>query len=268
MEPADATRGSIDMNGSTSGRKMTAAQLIVLAGDDLHNSGVTEFTEFELTVAAWRRDRDRFGLRGFQDKHPDHKRVMMEIMGQKPHNPIHLKFMEKVRPNVYRMTTEGRREAERLHQQLAGAAPEPKKSAQAKREATRLPPIAPAKAFKVATSPEGLYDQIYEYVFHAAFLAWKDDSDQPTKFASVEQFLSAKRPIEDRYAERMSEIAATADAAAKYCDANDLSFLAHGTKNNRRINAADLARLQDFLKVLARRFDGEIKGGKRKPIKA
>jgi hypothetical protein len=77
--------------------KLTAAQEILLAANDLSGNGKNEFTEWELTIAAWKRNRNRFGLRGFEERYPDHKRVMMEIMGQsKKDNPIRRRFLEKI----------------------------------------------------------------------------------------------------------------------------------------------------------------------------
>ena len=84
--------------------RLTAAQVILMAADDLMTGGSREFTEWELTVASWNRDKARFGLRGYDQTYPDHKRVMMEIMGKKPQNPVTLGLMEKIRPNVYRLT--------------------------------------------------------------------------------------------------------------------------------------------------------------------
>src|SRR5437762_8680322 len=94
--------------------RLTAAQVILMAADDLMTGGSREFTEWELTVASWGRDKARFGLRGYDQAHPDHKRVMMEIMGKKPQNPMALGLMEKVRPNIYRLTPLGQAEAARL----------------------------------------------------------------------------------------------------------------------------------------------------------
>jgi hypothetical protein len=94
--------------------RYTAAQVILLAADDLMAQGGSEFSEWDLTIAAWNRDRNRFGLRGYAQNHPDHKRVMMEIMGRKPQNPILLGLMDKIRPNVYRLTPLGRAEAARM----------------------------------------------------------------------------------------------------------------------------------------------------------
>ena len=82
--------------------------------DDLMAQGASEFTEWDLTMASWIRDRARFGLRGYAQDHPDHKRVMMEIMGKKTSSPIMQQYMTKVRPNYYRMTSLGRAVAARI----------------------------------------------------------------------------------------------------------------------------------------------------------
>src|SRR5271156_2475771 len=95
-------------------RRLTAVQMILLAADDLVANGADEISEWDLTVAAWNRDRQRFGLRGYATIYPDHKRVMMEIMGNKASNPILLGFMQRNRPNHYKLTPLGRVQASQL----------------------------------------------------------------------------------------------------------------------------------------------------------
>src|SRR5262245_20022630 len=92
----------------TTPQKLTASETVLLAAADLTAAGKLEFSEWDLTVAAWALDRLRFGLRGYAQSYPDHKRVMMEIMGQKASNPVQQKFMEKIRPNIYRLTPLGK----------------------------------------------------------------------------------------------------------------------------------------------------------------
>src|SRR5262245_64108836 len=94
--------------------KHTASETVLLAAADLTASGQQEFSEWDLTVAAWSLDRFRFGLRGYAQSYPDHKRVMMEIMGQKPSSPVQQKYLEKLRPNFYRLTPLGKSAATRL----------------------------------------------------------------------------------------------------------------------------------------------------------
>lgn len=59
-----------------------------------------EFTTQELAVAAWLRFGRPFGLRGFEDQHPDHKCVCVEIARPKGEFKRRLVW---VRPGVYRM---------------------------------------------------------------------------------------------------------------------------------------------------------------------
>src|SRR3954447_12788048 len=143
--------------------RLTAAQVIILAAEDLMASGASEFSEWDLTVAAWARDRTRFGLRGYDQKHPDHKRVMMEIMGQKPQNPLTQRLMEKVRPNVYRLTPLGRAMAVRMRSG-GGSAPE-------------------------VEAASDLYRLIANLLAHSALTRWQQDPDQPRRWVEATAFL-------------------------------------------------------------------------------
>lgn len=94
--------------------RLTAAQVVLLAAYDLDQTQ-QYFSEFSLTVATWKRDNERFGLKGWRDTYPDHKRVSCEIMGRsKAGNPVVLGYIEKVKPNVYRLTDKGREAAKAI----------------------------------------------------------------------------------------------------------------------------------------------------------
>jgi hypothetical protein len=271
MEVADQA-GEAGMAALADGevRRLTAAQIIVLAGEDLVDSGISEFSEWQLTVASWRRDRQRFGLRGYQDDHPDHKRVMMEIMGSKPHNPIQMKLMEKVRPNYYRMTPNGRAEAARLRAGLqkpkaasvAPATPEP--------TYPTARPVAPAAPAGRALDKEALYDGLADFAFQRSFGLWKDDPDQPHSWAEALGFLSAGRGKPADCGERWQEIDKLRREAMDFCDRTELDFLpATGKFGARRLSMADLGRLGDFLLALRHRFPDHLPPAKKlRPVKA
>jgi hypothetical protein len=258
-------------------RRLTAAQIILLAGEDLTNGGVSEFSEWELTVAAWKRDPDRFGLRGFKESYPDHKRVMMEIMGQKPHNPLQLKLMEKVRPNTYKLTPFGMEEAVRLRTAAPG---------DLRPVSTRAPRTQPVKAPARATAPEPvytplptertapsaarrqasgdqLYDLVYDHVFHPTFTEWKDDPEEPRSWSHALGFFTRSAKSESA-ADAAQEIERAVRAALDYCMLNDLHFLAPGSKGTRRIPVNDLVRLNDFLSAMRGRFDSYLGSNGRK----
>jgi hypothetical protein len=223
--------------------RFTAAQIILLAADDLMAQGLTEFSEWDLTLAAWQRDRMRFGLRGHHQLHPDHKRVMMEIMGKKPQNPIFLGLMEKIRPNYYRLTPLGRSEAVRLRY---SSEPENKRKA----------------------TPLGQYEEISQLVRHQAFKNWKDDPDEPRRFADVCEFLGAPANDNDEAVKQMKRVVTLIEGAIKWCNTNHVDFLFSKDRstNDPPIHFRELADLNDFLQALRYRFP-KLDGKKALPQK-
>ena len=91
--------------------KSTASESVLLAADDLDRAGKEEFSEWDLTVAAYARDPARFGLRGYADKYPDHKRVYTEITTGKRSSPVLKGYMMKTRKNHYCLTGLGQTKA-------------------------------------------------------------------------------------------------------------------------------------------------------------
>jgi hypothetical protein len=216
--------------------RYTAMQVILLAADDLMAQGMAEFSEWDLTVAAWNRDRNRFGLRGYAQTHPDHKRVMMEIMGKKPQNPLHLGLMEKIRPNFYRLTPLGRAEAARLR---------------------REPNAKPERAKDTTPVEPDHYDLVSGFIHHAAFRRWKEDPEEPRRFAEAAAFLGIDpREKGAALAARFREVVQIVRNAIRWCNKHDVAYL---TKNPTRayppIHFRDLAELLDFLQALSYRFE-------------
>lgn len=141
--------------------KTTARDVLLVAALDLSKDHEAEFTEWELTIAAWKRDPKRFGMRGHEE-YPDHKRVYMEYVGRKNYNPIFSGLMEKTKPNTYRLTPLGRAEAMRL----AGG--------------------------QTSNAVEDRYDLMAGFVHHSAFLAWIDDCESPKRAYDYADFKRAK----------------------------------------------------------------------------
>ncbi len=90
-------------------QKLTNLDVFVLAMDDIADEN-GEFLEWDVTVAAWKRDPARYGLRGYEDLYPDHKNVATQYMSRKT-GAIGKGFMEYVSVNRYRITSLGRRRA-------------------------------------------------------------------------------------------------------------------------------------------------------------
>jgi hypothetical protein len=217
--------------------------MILLAADDLVNKGADEFSEWELTVAAWDRDRLRFGLRGFQQMYPDHKRVMMEIMGNKASNPILLKFMEKTRPNQYRLTPLGRVEAGRLRGIESG---EPQKG----------------------NSMRDLFDNVAPFATHSIYHRWRDEPSEPEKWKDAAAFLGVKSDKPSEPTDRFQAVHTITRAAIDWCLAQSMSALPQGThRTSPSIHMQELLGLQDFLIALKYRFPDHLDvdaAGKRK----
>src|SRR5262245_64244950 len=101
---------------------------------------------------------------------------MMEIMGKKPHNPVLLGHMEKVRPNTCRRTQRGRGEAKRLRM---GEEKSPRRSSSS----------TSSSAASHKAPDLDYYDSVAGYVNHGVFLRWRDDPDEPRRWGDVVDFL-------------------------------------------------------------------------------
>ena len=226
-------------------RRLTAVQMILLAADDLTVSGTEEFSEWDLTVAAWNRDRPRFGLRGYINIYPDHKRVMMEIMGNKASNPILLRFMEKTRPNHYRLTPLGRVEASRLRGLESG---QPQKG----------------------NSMKDLYDNVSAYALHPTFHRWRDEPSEPEKWRDAASFLGVQSESTTEGHEKLANAYTVCRAAIDWCLSQKMDSLPQSTmRGSPSIHMRDLSDLQSFLQALKYRFPDHLDNhdsiAKRKP---
>ncbi len=221
------------MSGPTNRR--TAAQVILLAAADLANAGKREFTEWELTVAAWRRDNNRLGLRGFEAAHPDHKRVMMEIMGQtKKDNPIRRRFMEKTKPNYYRLTDLGAAEVAAIQR-------------------------GPEAEVTSSRSPGPIYVVIEPFVESPPFRAWLKDKDEPRSWLGAAAFLGLSRNTANELNDRMRAIETAVRRAKEWCSQAERTDITRGVHGGSRpIPLAEIEQLQAFLDVLRSRFSRQI----------
>lgn len=223
-------------------RRWTASQEILLAADDLMAAGAVEFSEWDLTVATWNRDRVRFGLRGYPQTHPDHKRVMMEIMGKKPTNPVLLGLMEKLRPNTYKLTPRGRAEAARLRDALDG------------------------DKGKSNSGTNELYDEVAKFVFQTAFQKWKEDPDEPKRWQDAADFLGVKRGSVSEAHDRLKAVETTLKSAIDWCSKKSVDYLTRG-RGDAPIHVKDVWDVMDFLKALKYRFPQNLEGARRLPPK-
>lgn len=211
--------------------KITAAQEILLAASDLASTGKSEFSEWDLTVAAWRRSKNRFGCRGYEDLYPDHKRVMMEIMSKaKQDNPIRQGLLEKVRPNYYRITSLGLAESQRVLKDSDGS-----------HVATR--------------SAQPVYDAIAPYVFHPAFRKFLEDASEPRTWLEAEAFLNLTKSDAGHLMDCLTKVKNAIQQASSWVVENKQEFLRSGVSGGKKaIKRLEIQKLPEFLNTLETRF--------------
>lgn len=240
----------------TTPQKLTASETVLLAAADLTAAGSQEFSEWDLTVAAWTIDRLRFGLRGYAQSHPDHKRVMMEIMGKKGSSPVQQKYLEKIRPNYYRLTPLGKAIAAGLRSSTPHAATAP---ATGKPAAGKPAPV-------VRTPVMELYEKAALYVDKTEFRRWQDNPEEPRDWAGASKFLGlVGNDARVNPVERLEEVRAAIQAAMDWCTAQDTVYLTRGASAGSPIHVSDLANMLDFLVALTYRFPEALeKRGKKR----
>lgn len=214
------------------GTALTAAQVILLAANDLDQLRRSDFTEWELTIAAWTRDRNRFGLRGFEDAHPDHKRVMMEIMGQsKKDNPIRRGFLQKTRANYYRVTDLGRAEAAFLSGSRS------------------------TEEHISVKSPQIIYNAIKPFTESRAFQAWLLDPEEPRSWLGASVFLGIGRNTANELNDRIRALRHAITQTERWCAESGRAEIRTGSAaGEKAISLEEIKRLPEFLAVLESRF--------------
>jgi hypothetical protein len=215
--------------------KLTAAQEILFGAYDLAKSGSAEFSEWDLTVATWRRNPNRFGCRGYEEKYPDHKRVMMEIMGTtKKDNPLRRGWFERSRSNHYRITDLGIAEADRLSE-------------------------IKSTGEKSHKSPQPIYDAVAPFYRHPVFRKFVKDPEEPRMWLGAASFygLSSNEPqhVEDR---RHATKAAIDNALTWLKESKADSFRRGVSGGEEAISNDSLVKLKEFVGVLESRFAGQI----------
>jgi len=82
-------------------RSPSCAELLLEAASQLSASGDEPFSAERLIVAAWQHAPKAFGLRGYQDQHPDSNRIIAELVGQK--GLVAKGRLERVAAKLYRL---------------------------------------------------------------------------------------------------------------------------------------------------------------------
>jgi len=92
-------------------------------------------------------------------------------------------------------------------------------------------------------------------VQHSAFLGWREDPDEPRRFADAAAFLGADPRDKLAAADKFREVTKLIRSALGWCNKNDVAYLTKGPNSpHPPIHYRDLADLIDFLQALSYRF--------------
>lgn len=215
--------------------RLTAAQEILMGAGDLDGGGKKEFSEWDLTVATWKRNPNRFGARGYEEQYPDHKRVMMEIMGTtKKDNPLRRGWIERSRPNHYQLTDIGRSEVGRLSD-------------------------TKATNEKSHRSPQPIYDAVSPLYRQAIFRKYVKDPEEPRMWVGAASFLGLTsndaQHVEDR---RRATRTAIENALDWLSETKSDNFRRGVSGGDEAISKTDLMKLRQFLDVIEKRFANQF----------
>jgi hypothetical protein len=217
-------------------KRTTAAHEILLAANDLASEGKAEFSEWDLTVASWKRDKNRFGCRGYEDNYPDHKRVMMEIMGQtKKDNPLRRGWLIKSRPNHYEITALGRNEA------------------------TKIALVSQGQS-ATERSPQDLYDAIAPYFNSLTFKKFMKDEAEPKMWLGAASFLGLSRNDALHLSDKLAAANSAITQSLKWFEETKQSALRRGASGGPgvSITKADADKLAALLESIQARFKVQI----------
>jgi len=215
-------------------KSLTAAQEILFGAYNLDRAGSAEFSEWDLTVSTWKRNPNKFGCRGYEASYPDHKRVMMEIMGSTKDNPIRRGWIEKTKPNTYRLTKLGLAEAERLSQ-----------SADTER--------------KSAKSPQAIYDAVAPLYKSPVFRKHSKDPEEPRMWLGAASFLQLTSNDALHLEDRIRSTKKSIQNALDWLEENQTDHIQRGVSGGgESISKNSLLQLQTFYNLVIERFAGQI----------
>lgn len=227
------------MSRDSAAPSLTAAQEILLGASNLDEQGRREFSEWDLTVATWKRNPNRFGCRGYEAEYPDHKRVMMEIMGTTKDNPIRRGWLERVRPNTYRLTNLGMTESERLTQ-----------SSGARRQSVR--------------SPQAVYDAILPLYKSSVFRKHSRDPEEPRMWLGAASFLQLTKSDPQHLEDRLRATKTAIENALDWMSENRAEHIQRGVSGGgEAISKGTVVQIRAFFDMIVERFADQIEAVKR-----
>jgi hypothetical protein len=219
-------------------RRASLREQVLLAALDCSGGDPEEtFTLEDLIVAAWKRDRLAWGLRGYEQEHPDGDRLRKEIDSRGAREGIPSSglvasgLLSRVRERIYRLTPAG----------LAAAA-----------EVVGAEPDARGKAERI------LADAVSTILSHSVFRQWVKDPTTPRHFRDCGHFWGVAPGTPARVIQtRISDVDRTLETALSLLDTGGVNEVAarHGKA---LFDRTDIERAMNFQTALKERFAKDL----------
>jgi len=194
-----------------------------LTGGDL----VKTFSAEELLVEAWKYAKSAWGLRKFEDEHPDAEKINKELNRRGSIGLLGQGMIERVMPMVYRLTAAG------LH------------------EASQLKPGDVVACGKANRELEASIKGVLE---HAVFRAWLSDQSKPKYFREAGHFWGIAPGMPPRTVrDRISRVDHILKAASELLDQRSVDAIAE-QRGKLLFDRNDIERCQEFQKTLKTKF--------------
>jgi hypothetical protein len=200
------------------------------SGGDLEKT----FTMEELAVAAWRLDSAGFGLRGFENEHPDSERLHRELdsRGKGQKGLVDQGLLTKVRPRVYRLTVKGLQRASSM---------------------------TPDDGHTREKVDRELGESVRAILDHEVFRSWLQDHHRPKSFREAGHFWGVAPGTPPRVIrERVEKVDNVVAAARRELEERGVDELTDG-RGRVAFDAEDLERADLFQTTLKERFAEDLR---------
>jgi len=209
-------------------------QQIVLAAFELTGGDLTKtFTAEELLVHGWKNDKQAWGLRGFEEDHPDSSKLFKELDAHAGKQGIVGEgLLEKIHRRVFRLTPTGLAEASALR---------------------------PSDTIARDKADRQLEQAVKRIIEHPVFKDWLKDPTRPKYFREAGHFWGiAPGTPPKTVLERVTAVGRTLTAALKTLDERGVNELIE-QRGKVLFERRDIERCLEFQQVLIERFARDLK---------
>jgi hypothetical protein len=219
-------------------RRASLREQVLLAALDCSGGDLEKtFTSEDLLVAAWKRNRLAWGLRGYEREYPDNDKIHKELDGRGAREGsastglVSSGLLLRVRQRIYRLTPAG----------LAAAA-----------EVVGAEPDTRGKAERV------LADAVDVILSHSVFRGWLKDPSSPKHFRDAGHFWGVAPGTPPKVIQaRIMDVDRSLEKALSLLDAGGVDEIA-AHRGKSLFDRTDIERAIDFQRTLKERFAKDL----------